>query len=199
MLRCSTLYFIYGALILCAGLVYAVFINGPSRLLILAFGIIILVQGILTRRKDNDGSLRDSLTLIGSLSPGAAHIFYIYPQTKDVRDAYTGIALMLFCFGSLAVMICIGVLGLTGYVNYESPVLPTTLFVESMILVLGTYQYSLLSVNKYCEDMGMPYTAGRFEYSTDVTWEAELKHSRRKFTILVLAVLIIGVCSSFFF
>ncbi len=160
--KVASAYLIYGIPISAIGAVYALSINGPSKALILALGLMLIYRGIGARKREV--SEREYLTMIAALSPGIVHMKTIYGENKSAKDLRMGIILAIGYFGSLLFA------GYSFIINLgDMPVIGCSgpYFMGSVAIIVGCYGISTISVNQYCDEKGYPCTEGMFGHQWD--------------------------------
>lgn len=158
--KVASAYIAYGLLVSLVGIVNAVLISGPSRALILALGLVLIYRGFRARKQE--ASERTYLTLIAALSPGVIHLTTIREESGSPKEILIGILLAMGFFGGILMVALTVVSGVYGIelIPYPFPVM-----VFSIVIVVGCYEMSVISVNRYCDTKGYPCSEEMFEYT----------------------------------
>lgn len=158
--KVASTYLMYGLLISLMGIVYAIWISGPSRALILALGLILIYRGVRARKQET--SERTYLTLIAALSPGVIHLTTIHKESGNPKEILIGILLAMGFFGGISMFALLVVLAVCGI---ELIPHPCPVMVFSTVIIVGCYEMSVISVNQYCDMKGYPCSEEMFEYT----------------------------------
>ncbi len=184
--KVASAYLIYGIPISAIGAVYALSINGPSKALILALGLMLIYRGI--RARNREVSEREYLTLIAALSPGIIHINTIYGERKNDKDLWMGIILAIGFFGSILFA------GYSFMINLgDMPIIGCSgpYFMGCVTIIVGCYGISTISVNQYCDEKGYPCTEEMFGHQWD--------NPSRLIKIVTVATIVIAIAVTILF
>ncbi len=158
--KVASAYLVYGFLISLIGVATAILISGPSRALILALGLVLIYRGI--RASKQETSERTYLTLFAALSPGVIHLTTIRKESGNPKDVLIGILLMMGFFGGISMVALTVVPGIYGIDLIPNPF---PVMASSIVIIVGCYEISVISVNQYCDMKGYPCSEEMFEYS----------------------------------